>query len=253
MVTDKPKILIVDDDRRMAKTIQDILKVKNYEAECAFSGPDALKKIKKTSFSCILTDVKMPEMDGITFYRAVKKIDPYLPVILMTAYYTDALIEKGLKEGALVSLTKPLDINLLLQLFSSLHRQCSIVIVDDDLNFSGTLSAILQKRGFQVIQVPDPHNLTEKIKPDSQIILLDMKLNDISGLDILKKIRKAYLQLPIILVTGYREKMKAAIDAALKIDAYTFLYKPFQIEKLIELLTKIHHQQLKKTLNHFVR
>ena len=68
MMTNKPKVLIVDDDRRMAKTIQDILKVKNYEAECAFSGQDALKRIKKTSFSCILTDVKMPEMDGITFY-----------------------------------------------------------------------------------------------------------------------------------------------------------------------------------------
>ena len=252
-MTNKPKVLIVDDDRRMAKTIQDILKVKNYEAECAFSGQDALKRIKKTSFSCILTDVKMPEMDGITFYRAVKKIHPYLPVILMTAYYTDILIEEGLKEGALASLTKPLDINLLLQFFSSLRRQSSIVIVDDDANFSSVLSGILQKRGFQVTQVLDPHDLTEKIKPDSQIILLDMKLNNINGLDVLKKIRKAYPQLPVILVTGYREEMKAAIDAALKIDAYTCLYKPLQIEKLVELLAKIHYRQLKKTLNHFVR
>jgi len=245
----KLSILIVDDDRRMARTVGDILKVKGYQAETAFSGSEALKKIKETHFDCVLTDVKMPGINGVELYQAIKEIRPYLPVVLMTAYSSDALIKKGLKEGALASLTKPLDINLLLSFFSSLRREQSIVIVDDDLNFSKTLAGILKERDFQVTQVSDPKNLTDKLKPEGEIVLLDMKLNEVSGLEVLKEIRKLYPCLPVILVTGYREEMSQAIKTALEISAYACLCKPFQIDELIQLLGQIQHWQWAKVLD----
>ena len=110
----KLSILIVDDDRRMARTVRDILKVKGYQAETAFSGTEALERIKEAPFDCVLTDIKMPGINGVELYQAIKEIHPQLAVVLMTAYSSDALIEEGLKEGVLASLTKPLDINLLL-------------------------------------------------------------------------------------------------------------------------------------------
>lgn len=245
----KLSILIVDDDHRMARTVRDILNVKGYQAECAFSGAEALGKIKKTDFDCVLTDVKMPEINGVELYQAIRKIYPQLAVVLMTAYPSDALIKKGLKEGILAALTKPLDINLLLSFFSSLRREQSIVIVDDDLNFSKTLGGILKERGFQVTEVPDPRNLADKLKPEGEVVLLDMKLNDLEGLEVLKEIRKVYPYLPVILVTGYREEMAKAIEAALKISAYACLYKPFQIDELIQLLSQIQHWQWARVLD----
>ena len=245
----KLSILIVDDDRRMARTIGDILKVKGYQAETTFSGVEALGKIEKTYFDCVLTDVKMPGMNGVELYQAIRKIYPHLAVVLMTAYSSDTLIEEGLEKGALASLTKPLDINLLLSFFSSLRREQSIVIVDDDLAFSKTLGDILKERGFQVKEISDPHNLTEKLKPEDEVVLLDMQLNDTSGLEVLKEIRKVYPYLPVILVTGYRQEMTKAIEAALKISAYACLYKPFQIDELIQLLSQIQHWQWAKVLN----
>ena len=247
-MTDQLRILIVDDDRRMAKTLKDILKVKGYEAEAAHSGPEALEKVEKDYFDCVLSDIKMPELSGVELYGAIKERQPDLPVVLMTAYSHDKLVNEGLKEGAIAVLSKPLDIDALLSFFSALRKDRSIVIVDDDPRFCKTLGDILQSRGFTVTQVTDPKSVLETLKRDFQVVFLDMKLNSMDGLEVLKGIREHHPHLPVILVTGYRDEMAQAIEAALKIGAYTCLYKPFQVEELLQLLTEIHHQELAHVL-----
>ena len=76
---------------------------------------------------------------------------------------------------------KPLDISNMLGFFTSLANQRSIVIVDDDKEFCKTLSDILEQRGFGVRQVCDPHADVELMTEVAQAILLDMKLNGITG------------------------------------------------------------------------
>ena len=250
-MSEKLRILIVDDDRGMAKTLLDIFKVEGYEAQAAHSGSEALDKAKKGHFDCVLSDIKMPEVNGVELYRAIRAIQPELPVVFMTAY--SELVKEGLEEGAIAALTKPLDINLLLSFFSCLRKERSIVIVDDDPQFCKSLGEILRARGFVVAQFTDPHGLAEALSPDGQAVLLDMKLNSISGLEILREIRARFPHLPVILVTGYRGEMAPAIEAALKINAYACLYKPLQIEALLQLLTEIHHQELGRVLGQPVR
>ena len=247
-MSEKLRVLIVDDDRMMAKTLYDIIRVKGYEAEVANSGADALKKIEKENFECVLSDIKMPGINGVELYRAIKKRRSDLPVVLMTAYSTDKLVQEGLATGAIACLTKPLDINLILTFLSTLSKERSIVIVDDDFQFCKTLEDILRARSFKVTHFCEPYNIAEKIKENDQVILLDMKLNGINGLDVLKDIRKLSPHLPVILVTGYRDEMNTAITAGLSINAYTCLYKPLQIEKLFQILNKIYFQELGRIL-----
>jgi len=252
-MSEKLRILIVDDDQRMAKTLKDILNAKDYEATAVYSGPEALKKVAEAHFDSVLTDIKMPEMNGVALYKMIKQKKPDIPVVLMTAYSTDKLVKEGLEQGAIASLTKPLDINALLTFFSSLRKERSILIVDDGPKFCKTLGDILQERGFVVTEVTDPHGVMERIKPDSQIVLLDMKLNSVGGLEVLKQIREQYPHLPVILVTGYRDEMGSVIDEALTISAYTCLYKPLQIDELVKVLREVHHQRLGKVLGQPVR
>jgi len=239
-------ILIVDDDLKMAKTLVDILKVKGFETESAHSGSEAMDKVKEGHFDCVITDIKMPEMNGVDLYKMINQAQPDIPVVLMTAYSTDKLVNEGLEEGAIAALSKPLDIEALLSFFSMLRKERSIVILDDDPLFCKTLGDILQVRGFEVSQFNDPHEVVGRIREDVQVVLLDMKLNGINGLDVLKEIRRRYPNLPVILVTGYREEMGSVVKEALKINAYTCLYKPLPIEELIEALRRIHHQGLKR-------
>jgi DNA-binding response OmpR family regulator len=166
----------------------------------------------------------------------------------MTAYATDELMAEGLREGAVAVLTKPLDMNLLLGFFSFLRRERIVAIVDDDVHFCKTLADILRVRNFTVIQVTNPHNVVDRIGSDVQVVLLDMKLNNVTGSDILKEIRAQYPHVAVILVTGYREEMSAAVEAALEMQAYVCLYKPLQIEELLRVLTQVRHRQLGRLL-----
>jgi two-component system, NtrC family, response regulator HydG len=244
----KLRILIVDDDRRMTRTLADILSLSGYEVAEAWSGPDALEKARAQVFDCVLTDVKMPDMDGVELHRQLRLAQPGLPVILMTAYAADALISQGLAEGVVGVFDKPLDMNNLLGFFTSLAKNRTVVIVDNDPAFCKTLADILQHRGFSVAQITDPHTDVDLMTVDAQTILLDMKFNGINGLDVLKEIRRHYPTLPVLLVTGYRQEMATAIQNALEINAYACLYKPLEIPALLQTLANFQLKRLRDVI-----
>jgi len=247
-MTSRLRILIVDDDRRMVKTLVDILKYKGFDVQGEISSRHALDLIKQDPYDCVLTDIKMPELNGLEFFREIKKLRPQISVVFMTAYATDELVRQAMDEGAIATLSKPLDINLLLCFFSALGEVPSIVIVDDDPRFCETLGAVLRIRNFSVIEVSDPALLEGVLEPEGQIVLLDMKLREESGLDVLKKIRQWHPFIPVVLITGYRNDMAAAIESALQINAYTCLYKPLQIEELLQVLSTVHQLQAGRLL-----
>jgi two-component system, NtrC family, response regulator HydG len=244
----KLRILIVDDDTRMTRTLADIFSIAGHQPVEANSGPQALDLARQQSFDCVLTDVRMPGMDGVELHRQLHQVQPGLPVVLMTAYASDEIIRKGLAEGVVGVFDKPLDISSLLGFFTSLARQRSIVIVDDDPDFCKTLGDILHQRGFSVSHFYYPPPEVELMTAEAQVILLDMKLNGISGLDVLKQIRQRYLDLPVLMVTAYRQEMTTAIQAALAINAYTCLYKPLEIPSLLRMLSDFQLKRLRKVM-----
>lgn len=244
----KLHVLIVDDDQRMASTLADILELQGYETTIAYSGAEALEKIKATDFDCALTDVRMPGMNGVDLFRELRKQQPGLPVVLMTAYAADELIRQGVEGGAAGVLDKPLDIHQLLGFLSALSREHIVMVVDDDPDFCETLSAILERRGFRVTKIVDPHVDVDQIILDAQIVLLDMNLNHITGYDVLKEIRQRHPTLPVLLVTGYRREMTTAVQQALEFNAYACLYKPLVIPELLETLAEIKSARMKELL-----
>jgi len=256
----KVRVLIVDDDRQMAKTLTDIFRVKGYRAEAAHSGAEAMEKVKAAAretggqFDCVLTDIKMPDMSGVELHRAVKALAPELPVVFMTAYAADEMVKKGLEEGGIALLAKPLDIDLMLNFFSSLHKESAIVIIDDDRNFCKTLHDILEARGFNVAEITDSAaDIRQVPMPEEQVAILDMKLNGVSGLEVIREIRNHYPRLPIILVTAYRQEMAEAIQAGLKIGDFACLYKPFEIEELLDVLAGIRRRELASVLGRRIK
>jgi len=244
-----PRILIVDDDQRMTRTLADILKLSGYEAVEAASGPQALESARTQTFDCVLSDVRMPDMNGVELHRLLRQAQPGLPVVLMTAYAADELVRQGLDEGIVGALNKPLDIAHLLGFFASLAENRTIAIVDDDPAFGRTLADILRGRGFNVAQITDPHIDVDFMASDAQTILLDLKLNSVSGLDLLQRIRARYTSLPVLLITGYREEMADAIRSALAINAYACLYKPLEIPALLEQLAQFQLTRLREMLH----
>ena len=245
----KTRVLIVDDDRRMVKTISDILKVKGYEAAEAYTGEEAIEKVKSDNPDCVLMDIKMPGISGVEALKMIKGISPDLPVVLMSAYTTEELTEEAKQQGAYTVLNKPLDVQAVLSFLSLLRKEESVLIVDDDANFCRTLRDILESRGYRVETEDDPGRvLTHMEKNYRLVVVLDLKLGNTDGLDVLKAIRAKYPTKPVLLVTGYKDEMSNSIKKGLQIGAYTCLYKPVETEALINSLKEISVKKLRAVL-----
>ena len=116
-------ILIVDDNPSMASALVDILVLKGFETFMASSGAEALQLLHDHPIDVLLTDVIMPEMDGVSLYRQTRLAYPQLITILMTAYAADELIQQGMAEGIRTVLTKPIDIDFLILLLSTYKKR----------------------------------------------------------------------------------------------------------------------------------
>lgn len=100
-------ILVVDDEKNYLVVLDALLSEEGYEVTTADSGVKALEILKESDLDLVLTDLKMPLMDGIELLENIKKINPDLPVIMMTAYGTIDTAIEAMKKGAYDYVTKP--------------------------------------------------------------------------------------------------------------------------------------------------
>jgi DNA-binding NtrC family response regulator len=121
-MTASTAILVVDDNPTMAGTLADILDVKGFNVYSAISGTEALAILRDRPIDILLTDVRMPDMNGVTLYRQTRQTHPKMVTLLMTAYSADDIIQQGMKEGIKTVLSKPLDIDFLITLLSAYQR-----------------------------------------------------------------------------------------------------------------------------------
>ncbi|GMV99232.1 MAG: sigma-54-dependent Fis family transcriptional regulator [Candidatus Hydrogenedentota bacterium] len=109
MASIKPQILVTEDDTTQREIIRDILNASGYAVEAVGSASNALAALEREAFSVLLTDLRMPEMDGIGLLSRAKRIRPELEVVVMTAYATVQTAVTAMKEGASDYLSKPFD------------------------------------------------------------------------------------------------------------------------------------------------
>lgn len=239
------KILVVDDDRRIVKTTCDILNVKGHEAIDAYTGEEGVEKVMSERPDCVLMDIKMPGISGVEAMKQMRAVIPDLPVVLVSAYATEDTLTAAKSDGAYAVLSKPLNFQMVLSFLSLLRKEESILVVDDDPEFCKTLKDILTMRGYQVETEGEPWNVLGHLEKDYKLaIVLDLKLGAVNGTDVLREVRAKYPTKPVVLVTGYHEEMSKSIDKGQKIGAYTCLYKPLEIDSLLQTLEEIRLNKL---------
>jgi len=102
-------ILIVDDEKNYLTILSAILEDEGFEVLTAPGGSEALEVHKSSELDLILTDMKMPKMDGIELLENIKDTDPDLPVIMMTAHGTVDKAVEAMQKGAYTYVLKPFD------------------------------------------------------------------------------------------------------------------------------------------------
>ena len=118
----KMQILIVDDEIVQREMLEGFLMKQGHAVESAADGQTAVRKFKEGGFDFVLTDLRMPGMDGIQLLKELRHMNPEVIVVILTAYGTIGTAVEAMKEGAYDYLTKPVDLDELLILIRRVER-----------------------------------------------------------------------------------------------------------------------------------
>ncbi len=116
------EILVVDDEDLITKLISAMLKNEGHRCTTAKNGMEALTKVRGTKFDAVITDIVMPEMDGITLTKEILKLHSDLPILVMTGYSERYSAESAIVPGARDFIMKPFSIDEFVLRFKKMMR-----------------------------------------------------------------------------------------------------------------------------------
>jgi two-component system cell cycle response regulator len=189
---EKNSVIIVDDDKRLLEIFKTALSLEGYQCETASSAESALELINKTSFDIMLTDIRMPGIEGFELTHKAKKIIPDMAVIIMTAYAEEFSYDNAMEAGASDFIKKPFTLNELMARIQhvKLQEKVRTMAVTDEL------TGLYNRRGFFSLA----EKLLQLCKREKKGIF--MLYTDLDGL---KKINDTF---------GHKEGDMALIDIA---------------------------------------
>lgn len=120
---EKIKLMLVDDEERFLATTKKLIEKKGIEVLTARSGGEAINILSNNNVHVVILDVKMPGLDGISTLKWIKQLHPLTEVIMLTGHATVESAIEGLKAGAYDYLTKPVDINFLVEMSESANEK----------------------------------------------------------------------------------------------------------------------------------
>ncbi len=246
---EKTSILIVDDDHGMTETMADILAEMGYDVAVAGNGYRAIEMVREKAYDIALMDIKMPGINGLETFKEFKHINPLTKVIMMTAYSVEDIIKEALEEGAYGVIYKPLDIDRVIDLIVKAEKGVFILVVDDDPNTCDTLKDILEGKSYKAGVAHSGEEAIRYAKEKAcDIVFIDVKMPVLNGLETYLMIKDTNPRTTAVMMTAYRQETAEIVEEALRNNAYTCIYKPLDVDKVIALVDEISRQRRNKTL-----
>jgi len=253
------KILFVDDDSNILDAYKRQLK-REFHVETAQGGKQGLDAVANSGpYAVIVSDLRMPGMDGNQFLSRVKDSAPASVRIMLTGYADLRAATDAINNGRIFRLlTKPCSKEVLVEAIASGIEQFrkniliqgkdaaameagpdkKVMIVDDDPVIQKIIShALMEQKGFEVLTAMDGREAIELLNiKEIDMVLSDLYMPGINGLQLLSYMSKRHPGIPVIVLTG---RGTPEIEARIKVlGDYQYFEKPLDINVLIEILKK---------------
>jgi CheY-like chemotaxis protein/CHASE3 domain sensor protein len=258
------RILIVEDDENLRRSIATLLQAQDVEIEALGSVSEALQKLSVSHFDCMVMDIGLPDTSGFELLERVAKSGTYAspPVIVYTGRtltpqeeqrlrrYSRSIIIKGarsperlLDEVTLflhrVEATLPPDQQKLLRQArqrDALFEGRTILLAEDDVRNIYALSSVIEPLGAKLAIARNGREALQRLEGDSvDLVLMDVMMPEMDGLTAMREIRKQsrFAKLPIIAITAKAmpEDRQACLDAG----ASDYVPKPINVDRLLSL------------------
>jgi two-component system nitrogen regulation response regulator NtrX len=103
------RVLIIDDEKNIRTSLSRFLELQESSADSAETGAEGIERVRKSFYDCILLDLKLPDLEGIQVLEKIRELDPFVPVILLTAHGSTSKAVEAMKKGAFDFFEKPAD------------------------------------------------------------------------------------------------------------------------------------------------
>ena len=225
-------VLIVDDNLALAENLAEIIADAGVaRPTVAGSGEEALALVAETRFDVMVTDMRMPGMNGAELIHRVRAVDPDLPILIMSAFTADQQLADARYDGVLSVLSKPTPIPRLLELVARAHRGM-VALVEDDVALADNIVEALRERGFTTVVA---HSVGEAARLGGAPCVAIVVVRVPGGEDgaAIAQVRSRFPALPVIVVTAYRDRVP--LPRTLPV-----LEKPVDTGRLLETIETLY-------------
>ncbi len=251
-------VLIVDDDAALREMVAEYLQRDGFEVMEASNGLEALLPVKRRRPNAIVMDLMMPRLGGLEAVKHIRKLDPKVVVIILSANLNDDLHRQALALGAAAVFTKPVVLaDLVLTLRAALNMPADrsrpsgteptgrgetlpiraepgsarVLVVDDDPGVRELLEEFLVRCGYQVGTSSDGAEAIRAITAKApDVVLLDIEMPRLRGVEALPAIRGIAPETKVIMVSGNTNEVIA--KRALAYGAFDYVTKPIDLSRL---------------------
>ncbi len=269
------KVLVVDDNNSWHEILSNVLEMFNIQVEHAYSGKEAVEMIKECTnhYDLVLMDWNMPELDGIETTKNINsncnscilkgncqtKLPP--SVIMVSSFRQEAIVNSAKEVGIDIFLQKPINPSLLNDVLSGLFLDgvelsytnhfkqndlkssiqslegSSVLLVEDNTTNQEIIVGLLEYSGMNIDIASNGQEAVDMFAAkDYELILMDLQMPVMGGIEATKIIRKINTKIPIIALTA--NAMKEDMEETKSVGMNEHLNKPIDIKKLYETLIK---------------
>jgi CheY-like chemotaxis protein len=249
------KILVIDDDRMNCDLLQAVLTRHGYDVHSATSGLDGLNLFRQHNPRVTILDLRMPGMDGLTVLKEIRAIDPHAPVIILGGGATELQENQARALRVTDFVRRGLSLDVLVEGVNRVVQQPArkqepgaaapagpasdtgeaILIVDDEQLVRDLLVQFLSLRGYHALGVTNGAQALAMVEQDPpDLILMDLMLPGMSGVEVLRRLREKHFSGAIIIVTGsYDEEL---LQDAWSLHPQEAISKPIDLDKLLAII-----------------
>ena len=234
MPTKTPKILVIEDEDQVRQSYDDMFSFFGYEVESVPNGREGLSRITKNDYDIVVTDLNMPEMNGIEVLKYIKKKKPYIEVIVITGYATLENAIEAMKVGAYDYFAKPVDIEHVRIVLSKCVQQITSRKENEELRSLTQRLKELNELKDKFITITNHELRTPVTVLKGYIELVDYYLEDNRDENITEAIE---------IVTETMSELVGIVEQMHDISSYDYGKKRMvsgdvEIEKVLELIYK---------------
>lgn len=234
------RILVVDDEEDILHLMETYLKSEGFSVDTASSGQEALHKLKLLPADCVVTDLQLPQMNGIALLKHIKSGNALVPVILISGQATDVSKERARELGAFDFLDKPVKKGTLAACVRAAIENSGkqkvtprILVVDDSPEIHRFFNDALKGEGYELHYAEDGEIAVYDVRDENfDMVFMDIHMPNKNGIEAAKEIKAQKPHTFIVMMTGEAEEheVKEALSVGAGYDA--ILRKPFHLSTL---------------------